>query len=250
MNKNIKNPGMNSLTDALTLAQKQTQLSINCVKVGIIQSFNPANQRANIQISYKQVKDVLEDGTKIYQEYPVLKDCPVMVLFGGVDILSLPIQAGDNCLVLFNDSDMDQWAQNGNGGSPTTSRMHDLSDAIAIVGIRPLSNVITNYLANGIRLSHNLGNSQIDLKEDLIESIAELFLHNGDVQITGDTLMEGDLEVQQDFTILGDTYGNAGTWTLRADLDQEAGFEIHDGRRVSGTFSTVDVVDGIVVGGS
>lgn len=183
-------------------------LAINAVKIGTIKSFNAGTQRAEIEIAYKQVRDLLEDGTRVYQDYPVLKDCPVITLFGGVDFLSMPIQPGDNCLVLFNDCDMDQWATNGDGGHPSTSRMHDLSDAIAIVGIRPLSNVITNYLANGIRLSHGGGNAQMDLKDNLIETIATLFLHNGNAEVTGDTLIRGNL------TVLGNITGGSGSGSL------------------------------------
>lgn len=232
------------MADVLDTTKRQTKLDINAVKVGIIKSFNPSNQRAEIEIAYKQVKNILADGTREYQEYPVLADCPVITLFGGVDILSLPVQTGDNCLVFFNDNEIDQWATNGTG-SPQTFRMHDLSDAIAIVGIRPLSNVITNYLANGIRLSHGVGNSQIDLKDDLIESIAELFLHHGDMRVTGDVHIEGNL------TIDGDTFGDgAQDINLNANLRQYPSYSIHAGNGANGTFHIVTVVDGIVVGGS
>lgn len=256
MDKNIRRAGLQSFSDVLEGQKRQTQLSINCVKIGTIQEFSPETQRANISVAYKQVKDILEDGTKVYQDYPLLMDCPVITLFGGVDFLSMPIQVGDSCLVFFNDNEIDQWATNGTG-SPQTFRMHDLSDGIAIVGIRSLTNSIGRYLAEGIRLSHGEGNSEIDLKDDLIESVAELFLHHGDMEITRDlkvgrdTSIERDLEVKRDFYIRGDTYGDGGgTWRLRANLDQQPGYEIHDGRRVSGTFDVVVVVDGIVVGGS
>lgn len=244
--------GQIHLADIMAENKRQTKLDINCTKVGIIRSFNPSNQRAEIEIAYKQVKNILEDGTRVYQEYPLLTDFPVITLFGGVDILTLPIQVGDNCLVFFNDEEMGEWATNGNTeGSPQTFITHDISHGFAIVGVRPLTNAITNYLANGIRLSHGVGNSQIDLKDDLIESIAELFLHNGDMRVTRDVTVDRDLEVKRDFYIRGDTYGDDDSeWRLRANLNQEVGYEIHDGRRVSGTFEVVTVVDGIVVGGS
>lgn len=244
MANNIKNPNQNSTADLLDIAKRQTQLAINCTKIGIIRAFDPATQRASVEIAYKQVKDVQEDGTRILQEYPLLRELPVVVLFGGVDILSLPIAVGDNCLVFFNDSDIDQWAVNGNGGSPTTSRMHDLSDGFALVGVRPLSNAISNYLANGIRLSHGIGNSQIDLKEDLIESVAQLFLHNGNMEVTGDTLVRGN------FTVEGTTFGNSGTWTIDANINQVTGRTLKAGNGATGTFNVVTVVDGIVVSGS
>jgi hypothetical protein len=246
MADNPKQPTPPDLTSLLDEQKRDVQVSINCVQIGTIQSFDTANQLATISISMKQVEQINEDGSKVLKEYPLLLECPVMVLFGGVDVLTMPIASGDNCIVLFNDRDIDSWVAAGDGQYPVTQRVHDLNDAFAIVGIRPLTNSIANYLANGIRLSHGIGNSQIDLKTDLIESIADLFLHNGDMTITK------DLRVQRDFYIEGDTYGNGTTndWNLRANLIQESGFEIHDGRGVSGTFDVVTVVDGIVVSGS
>lgn len=245
MDKNLKTLTPPDLPNVLDEAKRDIGLSINCVQIGVIQSFDQATQRANIKIAMKQVRDIAEDGVKTIVEYPILLECPVMVLFGGIDIITLPIQPGDNCIILFNDRQIDNWMYNGNDQTPNIGRVHDLSDGIAIVGIRPLTNSIGNYLANGIRLSHGAGNSQIDLKEDLIESIADLFLHNGDMRVTK------DLEVMEDFYVRGDSYGDSGgEWRLRANLNQIPGFEIHDGRRVSGTFNIVTVVDGIVVGGS
>lgn len=185
---------------------RKTKLTLNCHHIGVIQSFYPSTQTADIEIAYKQVVSI-ENGVKVFQEYPLLMECPVIVLFGGVDFISLPVTAGDSCLVLFNDRDLDQWLNNGNGGHPTTSRLHDLSDAIAIVGIRPLTNSIARYLSNGIRLSHGNGNSEIDLKENLIESVAQLFLHNGDMTITGDTI------INQNLTVDGNT-GVGGTLSV------------------------------------
>lgn len=244
MSRNIPNTGRIGLADVLDLNKRQTALSINAVKIGIVRAFDKDTQRADIEVAYKQVKDILEDGTRVYQEYPILMDLPVVVLFGGVDFLSLPIQVGDNCLVLFNDNEIDQWAKNGNGGNCSTFRMHDLSDGIALVGIRPLTNSIVGYLANGIRLSHSGGNSQVDLKDNLIESIATLFLHNGNMEVTGNHLVRGN------FTVEGTTYGNAGTWTIDANIDQASGRTLKAGNGATGTFDMVTVVDGIVVSGS
>lgn len=224
------------MADVLDANKRQTKLDMNCTKVGIIRAFNPATQRAEIEIAYKQVKDILEDGTRVYQDYPVLMDCPVIVLFGGVDFLSLPIQVGDNCLVFFNDNEIDQWATNGTG-SPQTFRMHDLSDAFAIVGVRPLTNAIGNYLANGIRLSHGGGNSQIDFVDNLIESIAELFLHHGDMRIDGNVTINGNL------TVNGDSGGEVNMYNTTLHL--------HNGDIIADTISLKEHVhDGVMSGSS
>ena len=57
----------------------------------------------------------------------------------------MPITAGDTCLVLFNDRDIDNWFQSGQVGPVATSRLHSMSDGIALVGIRSLANSIEGY---------------------------------------------------------------------------------------------------------
>lgn len=243
--KNVKTIARPDSTTVLNAVKRETELSINCMKIGTIQSFDTSTQLASIKIAYKQIVTVDESGNKTLQDYPILLECPVMTLFGGVDFMSMPIQEGDSCLVLFSDRDIDYWLNNGDGGIPATGRLHDISDGIAIVGIRSLTNSIGNYLSNGIRLSHGEGNSQIDLKEDLIESIAELFLHNGDMRVTGDVRINGNL------TIDGDTYGgDDDDWTIDANIIQTSGRSIHAGNGATGTFDTVTVVDGIVISGT
>lgn len=211
MVKNIKTvarPNAPTVNDAII---REAQISMSCVHIGTIRAFDPNTQLANVEIAYKQVVAIEEDGTKTLQEYPLLMECPVIVLFGGVDILTLPIQVGDSCLVLFNDRDIDQWLVSGNGSTPQTARLHDLSDGIAIVGIRPLTNSIGNYLANGIRLSHGGGDSQMDLTDALITTIAASFVHNGNMTINGNLTVNGTLtSVDNNGTIVYNTHTHGG----------------------------------------
>lgn len=197
MKKTTAQPQLETVLEA---NKRKAKLEINCVKIGVIEEFDKDTQLATIQISHKQVVDVKDDGSEVIKDYPILLECPVVVLFGGVDVLTMPIEQGDNCLVLFNDRDIDNWLNNGNGKVPITARLHDISDAFALVGIRPLTNSITNYLSNGIRLSHNGGDSQIDLKDGLIESVASLFLHTGNMQINGNLEVNGNLTVNGTIT--------------------------------------------------
>ena len=70
-------------------------------------------------------------------DYPLLLDCPVVVLQGGGAYIDLPIAEGDYCLVLFNDRNIDTWWDTGNVVVPRNRRKHSLSDGIALVGINP-----------------------------------------------------------------------------------------------------------------
>ena len=76
-------------------------------EVGQIVSFNPTTQTASVQIMVKaRILDQI-------RSYPVLTDCPVFSVSGGAGCLTMPVAAGDPCLVLFNDRDMDGWFATG-----------------------------------------------------------------------------------------------------------------------------------------
>lgn len=234
----LKDPTPPDISRVLDAAKRDVKVAMNCVNIGIIQEFNPDNQTATIQIALKQVINIAPNGTKTFQEIPLILQCPVVVLFGGGSYLTMPIEPGDNCLVLFNDREIDNWLYNGGVQAPTSARIHDVSDAIALVGLRSFQNSITDYLVNGVRLSF-APDSRIDLTEDAINSIAELFTHTGDMLITGN------------LTIIGDTYGDGdGNINLNANIIQSGGHSIHAGNGANGTFNVVTVVDGIVVSGS
>lgn len=240
MTNDVPAPDLSEVFDA---AKHDLRMTLNAVNIGRIESFNPATQTASVRIAISSVKEVLPDGTRIIQEFPILMECPCVTMFGGGSFVNLPIQKGDSCLVFFNDRQIDGWMSTGQVQPPATARSHDISDAIALVGIRNYQESIARFLADGIRISF-AANSEIDLTDNLIESTAALFMHNGNMQVSGNHLVEGN------FTVLGTTYGNGGNWTIDSDITQTAGRSIHAGNGATGTFDTVTVVDGIVTGGS
>ena len=161
MANSIRYANNQSLASLLELQRLNTLNSINCHQVGEIVSFDPDKQTAEVQI-----KMIYVVNGEIKQ-YPVLLDCPCVVLGGGEGRITFPISAGDSCLVLFNDKDLDNWYASGQTMLPNTERMHSFSDAIAIVGLRNLQNKITDYFADGVELKH--GNSSIKLKDGYID---------------------------------------------------------------------------------
>jgi hypothetical protein len=147
-----------TLKDAFDLSKRNIFLTMNCHAIGIIQSFNAAKQTASVSIAYVKTQQVLQsDGTyqAVAVNYPTLVDAPVICLGGGDWSLTFPIQAGDECVILFNDRDIDNWYQSGQVGPVASSRMHSFSDPLILVGPRSSQNVIESYdttravLANG-----------------------------------------------------------------------------------------------------
>ena len=162
------------LSAALDWREKNLVSDLNCCSVGRIVAFYPATQTADVSIVFKRILTQQNQSTlagtgvqaavgeltgEVMQEqtvsvsktinYPVLSACPVLVLGGGTGNMTFPITAGDECLVLFCDRDIDAWFQGLDTAPPNSDRMHDFSDAIVLVGIRSLPNSIKNYRPNG-----------------------------------------------------------------------------------------------------
>jgi Phage protein Gp138 N-terminal domain len=106
--------------------------TFNCVQIGKISKVTSSEQTVEIEL---QIRRLAADGTST--KYPLLVDCPYFVLQGGGAYIDMPIKAGDYCLVLFNDRNIDNWWSTANVADPATARKHSLSDALAIVGINP-----------------------------------------------------------------------------------------------------------------
>jgi hypothetical protein len=126
---------------------------------------------------------------------PLLQDVPVVTLGGGGWTLTFPIQVGDECLVIFTDTPLDVWLQNGGtGNAPISQRRHSLSDAVAIVGWRSTPRGLANYSTTSAQLRNNDGSVVIDLTTDQATITAPKVVVNttGDTDITAG----GDVNVQ------------------------------------------------------
>ena len=100
---------------------------------GIVQSFNAAKGTVVVQIAIKS-RVLGQNGKFTFQALSVLVDVPVVFPAGGGFIITFPITAGDECLVVFSDRCIDTWFQQGGVQIPGEIRVHDLADGMAIVG--------------------------------------------------------------------------------------------------------------------
>ncbi len=145
----VNQPGEPQLKDVLDALKNNIFLTMNVHHVATIQAFNAANQTATATINYKKTFYQLNALTGVYSpvlvDYPVLMDCPVICVGGGAGALTFPIAKGDECIVLFNDRDFDNWFSGGTGTGTATTRLHSFADGIIVVGLRSRGNVLSNY---------------------------------------------------------------------------------------------------------
>lgn len=126
-----------TLKDLLDVHEKSIKLSLNCHHLATVQSVNFADKTLTATINYTKTA-FRPDSHGIYQpvqeSYPILADVPFIILGGGGAAFTAPIKSGDECLLLFNDRDIDNWTAGATSGPVASSRLHSLSDAIALVG--------------------------------------------------------------------------------------------------------------------
>lgn len=196
------------LSEVLAIAKQDIFASMNCVKVGRIQTFDATKHTAQVQILFKRV---LSDLT--IRSYPLLVDVPVVTIQGGGAALQVPIAAGDQCLLFFSDRRIDEWYQNGGESAPGDPRMHDLSDGFALVGVNALNSSLPATPTNKAILSYS--GSQVEIDASALKLIctgsaeidldSKVTIKNGTTTLL--TLMQNFITLLEALTIQDDEGG-------------------------------------------
>ena len=119
--------------------------SLHCALPGTVVSFDPVSQTAEIQPEVR-VGSLL---------FPVLQDVPVFFPGTREEAITWPVSAGDECLLILADVDVDAWFEGGEVSVPRSARKHSLSDAFAFVGFRSRPNVLGNFPEQAALFPHN-----------------------------------------------------------------------------------------------
>lgn len=172
------------------LKLRQTANNLRVAMPGIIQSFDATEQTVTVQCAIREKINM--DGDLSWQEIPLLLDVPIIFPRAGNYILTMPIQAGDECLVVFGDSCMDAWWQNGGIQNQIDCRRHDLSDGYAIVGLYSQPRRIQNYSTSTAQLRNITGDAYVELSGSNINIVGtNVTISANNVTIGGSTTIDG-----------------------------------------------------------
>lgn len=167
-----QNPVPPSMTALLEAVKREVKKAINAVRIGIIQGFDIGGAgvaaTVTVKIAQQQVTSIQADGTRTLAEYPVLLKVPVYFPAGGGYTLTFPIAAGDECIILFNDREIDNWLINGGGTAPTSGRVHDLSDGMALVGLRSNPRALTGISTTTTQLRSDDGHNYVEVAAGIV----------------------------------------------------------------------------------
>lgn len=202
---------------------------------GIVQAFNPTKQTVTVKLALKE--KIRIDGVLKIVEIPILQDVPIVVPRAGGWAVTFPIKAGDECLVVFGDTCIDSWWQNGGVQEPMSLRRHDLSDAFAIMGTWSQKRLLPDYSADSTQIRNDAGTQYIDLSEEGISIVdtLKISLSAPQIEIVGETSVsvEGGA-----VDISGSTVGIEGETTV--DVSGESiNIEGEAGVNISGNLNTV-----------
>lgn len=173
------------LSDVLDGHKDDVMLELNCHAIGTIESFNSVNQTATATINYQKVVYQRTSGnlySPVLVAYPLLVDCPCQFPFGGNGGFTTPPVKGDECLVVFNDRDIDAWFVGQKNQAPNTARLHSFADALIILGIKSLPNVIQNFDPDRPALRNFSGDTFVAVGASKIELRNSLYTLNGLLQ--------------------------------------------------------------------
>lgn len=134
-------------------------LRVSCP--GIIQSFDPVKQTVTVQLAIRE--NILQNLVRTPIAIAPLVDVPVVFPRGGKCTLTMPIQQGDECLVVFGDMCIDGWWQSGGIQNQLDKRRHDLSDGFCIPGPWSQTRTLLNYSPNTTQLRSDDGQTIIEL---------------------------------------------------------------------------------------
>lgn len=184
------------LTQTLYSVVEKAGKELNCMRVGIIQNFYADDLTADVLIANKKTINLNSDGTQNVRNYALIR---AKVCY-CTPYITYPLKAGDECILLFSDREIESWFVNGNVNAEIYPRLHDLTDAVAIVGLRSLPNMI-QILSNTLHLFY--GGSDIQIQDSSITENTTTYNLNATtatnitspvISITGNTAQTGNIE--------------------------------------------------------
>jgi len=181
-----------SLYTVIEQSIKHSQANIQTALPAKVISFNGHTVTCEIMLN-----KILTNGQQI--EFPPLVDVIVQFPHAGGFCFTVPINAGDEGLVIFASRCIDGWYESGTKSPPLDNRMHDLSDGIFIPGVNSQPNRISDFYHDGISMQTNDGLTYIRLAKNKIYI-------KGDIEHVGNSQQVGNL------SLVG-SYNQIGQWT-------------------------------------
>lgn len=214
---------LDDLEEGVRLAMESAQARIWTALPGIVQAVDLTKQTVSVQPAI-QGEVTATNGAISRVNLPLLVDVPLVWPRAGGFALTLPVQVGDEVLVVFASRCIDAWWQNGGVGVPAEPRTHDLSDGFALLAPTSQPQVLSNVQADGMELRN-------------VARTVFLKLTNTGIQIQGNITHVGNLDQTG-------TQQVSGNVTVTGNIAHSGGTLVSGGKNVGGTHTHSGVQTG------
>ena len=151
-----------TLLQTLKNVSSRTGEDIFCMRIGFIEEFNPEDLTAIVRIAAKKAIGQNKDGTQQVRDYALIS---AKVCYCN-PYITFPPKQGDECLLFFADTEIESWFISGEALPEGYPRIHDITDAVAVLGISSMPKMI-----------------------EILESALHLFYYGVDIQLKGNELV-------------------------------------------------------------
>ena len=172
---------------------------------------------------------------------PLCTDVPICFPSAGGYTVTFPVKAGDECLLIFSARAIDAWHQSGGIGKQVESRMHDLSDAFAILGPKSASKVVGGIASDGVQLRNDSGQTFVEINDSgdiKLSSPTKITLDTPIVYVTGqiENISGEHTGSNYDATFLGNIHatGDVTSQTTTISLTNHVHGDVQNGSGETG----------------
>lgn len=111
--------------------------------VGRVQSYDAVKQTVDVLPVIRRPLQAA-DGQVGHEDLPVIPNVPVLHMRAGGFFVHLPVEKDDTVLLIFTSDSFQMWRESGSVVNPGDLRRHSLSNAIAIPGVFPATQPLTD----------------------------------------------------------------------------------------------------------
>lgn len=181
MRKYPQEKGIPDLAKILKTFGRNMSAQFNCHRVGKITAFDSNTLTCNVKLLDKFIFNDTE------QDFTEFHGMPLLIYATDTAGLTLGDVTGAECLVHFNDTDIDNWHTTGEAYAPNSLRQHDFNDGF--VELRPYNRLAAgkqSYDTHAVVLRN--GNAKIRLTDG-----GQIIIDNQQVSATGDFDVSGTI---------------------------------------------------------
>jgi Phage protein Gp138 N-terminal domain len=168
------------------LAMKALEHDLRVAMPAIVQSYDEATQTVAVLPAIRE-QILNKQRIAIPTNIPLLSRVPIIMMRAGNFVMTMPIQAGDECLLVASDACIDGWWQNGGVQNQVELRRHDISDCCAIFGLWSQQRLVPNYSTTAAQLRSLDGTTVVEVGDNEITVQAQTV----NVQATGTATVSG-----------------------------------------------------------